>query len=99
MATCPCCGRLTPLTSFDGAPYDVEMFTQQVGGRVRPGVYRVSPSGRVTDHSHNRRGSITNAPSWDPALAEALEDQLAEIAANIEDLARSHNLARPGRER
>lgn len=77
----------------------METYSQQVGGPVRPGGYHVSPSGRVRDRSSNRRGSIANLPMWDPALAEALEDQMSDIARQIADLADAHNLARPGRER
>ena len=95
-AACPCCGRMVPLTALEQGPYDMELFVQHIGGPVQPGRVRVTPSGKVIDHSHNTRGSIVTYQYWDPALAEALEDQEAEIAHRIAALAEAHNLARPG---
>lgn len=98
VVNCPCCGRLSPLGSFDGAPYDAQIWQQTVGGPVQPGRLRVSPSGRVTDHRFNSRGSIDKAPYWDAALAHALEEQLADIADEVGRLAREGNLATPGQQ-
>ena len=95
-AACPCCGRMVPLTALEQGPYDMELFVQHVGGPVQPGRVRVTPSGKVIDHSHNTRGSIVTYQYWDPALAEALEDQEAEIARRTAALADAHSLARPG---
>ena len=94
--SCPCCGHMVRLGDLEQGPYDMEMFVQHVGGPVQPGGVHVLPSGKVIDHSHNTRGSIVTYTYWDPALAEALEDQEAEIARRIADLAVAHNLARPG---
>ena len=98
-ADCPMCGTLVDLSRFDRAPYALAFYVVDIGGEVRPGKTRVTPSGRVIDHSGNRRGSITVEGFWDPRLAAAIEAQVADLAARIAEMAERAELAEIGTER
>ena len=94
--TCPLCGHLARVAELEEGPYTMGLYVQQIGGPVRPGRVRVTASGNVVDHSHNTRGSIVTFGVWDAAMADALEDIVAEAAERIAALARDRALAAQG---
>lgn len=94
--TCPLCGHFVSVSDIEGGPYDMGLYCQDIGGPVRPGRIRVDYTGKVIDRSHNRRGSITTHPWFDPRFATDLEVEVAELAERIAASARNGALARPG---
>lgn len=86
---CPLCGTFVPVALLQQGAQDLALYAVDIGGAVQPG--RENPD--------NTRGSITILPWWDPATAEALEDDVLEAARRIVALAEARDLAVIGRER